>query len=131
MKSILRKFVWAPALLAGVALSAVSAKADTNIKVPFDFTVSGKVCPAGTYTVRHAKLGNFVTLERRGSSDVMTWVVGPGDSDPTGRKVALRFHDLGHTHVLESIRYGSLSTPKLDKNASENERATDRLTGGR
>ena len=37
---------------ATATLSAKPAHADASVKVPFSFTVDGKLCPAGTYRVK-------------------------------------------------------------------------------
>ena len=131
MKSILSKFVLAPAVLAAVALAATSAKAETTVKVPFNFSVGNKVLPAGYYTVNKDS-GNFVTLIRRGTSDIFTWVVGPGTPEPNDSKVALNFDVIGSSHVLQSIQYGTVITSRLDKKSlQESERESTRLSGGR
>lgn len=130
MKSILAKFVLAPAVLAVAALAATSAKAETTVKVPFNFTVAGKVCPAGYYTVH--KDADFVTLLRKGSSDIFTWIVGPGAAEPNDTKVALKFDLIGNSHVLQSIQYGPAVTARLDKKSlREAEHESTRLSGGR
>jgi hypothetical protein len=131
MKSIVSKFVLAPAALAAFALVASSAMA-TTVKVPFNFTAGGKVCPAGDYTVTHDDTGSFVTLAHKGSSEIFTYVVGPGAEDPTARKVSLKFDAVGDAHVLQSIQYGSVVTSRLDKKSThDSERESTRLTGGR
>jgi len=131
MKSIFSKFVLAPAVLAAVALAAVSAKAEATIKVPFNFSVNGKICPAGYYSVQHDDHGSFVTLTSKSSSEVFTWVVGPGVDSPNERKIALKFDELGGSHVLQSVQYGTLITSRLDKKALHDERESNQLTGGR
>jgi len=131
MKFILSKFVLAPAVLAAAALTATSAMAaESTIKVPFNFTADGKVCPAGVYVVQ--KDANFVTLVHKGYGESFTWVVGPGSAEPTDTKVALNFDTLGKTHVLQSIQFGPVITSRLDKQTLRDaERESTRLTGGR
>ena len=132
MQSIFSRFVLAPAALAAFALAANAAMAETTLKVPFDFTAGGKACPAGYYTVNHDDTGSFVTLAHKGSSEVFTYVVGPGSADPTDSKVSLKFDKLGESHVLQSIQYGALMTSRLDKKSlRDSERESTRLTGGR
>ena len=132
MKSIFSKFVLAPAALAAVALVASSAMAETTLKVPFNFTANGKVLPAGYYTVTHDDTGSFVTLARKGSSDTLTYIVGPGATDPNDRKVSLTFDKVGEAKILQSIQYGTVATSRLDKKALRDaERDATRLTGGR
>jgi len=130
MKSIF-KFVLAPAVLAAAALATTSASAATTVKVPFSFTAGDKICPAGEYTVIHDDTTSFVTLKRRGSSDTFTYVVGPGVPYPNARKVALTFDDLGNTHVLRTIQYGSVVTSRLDKKSLQDAEHQSLLRGGR
>ncbi len=129
MKSIFSKFVLAPAVLAAVALAATTAKAEVTIKVPFNFTAGGKICPAGYYTVQHDDHGSFVSLISRSSSQIFTWVVGPGIDSPG--KIALKFDEVGNSHVLQSVQYGTLITSRLDKKTLRDERESNQLTGGR
>jgi hypothetical protein len=132
MKSIFSKFVLAPAVLAAGVLAANSAMAETTVKVPFNFTAGGKVCPAGYYTVEKQTSGSFVTLVHKGYPETFTWVVGPGTVDPTDTKVALKFDQSGSAHVLQAIQYGSLMTSRLDKKTLRDaERESTRLSGGR
>lgn len=132
MKSIFSKFVLAPAVLAAAALVTTSATAETNLKVPFNFTVGTKTLPAGNYAVLHDGSSNFVTLIRKGSSDIYTWTLGPGDPDPSDSKVSLKFDLVGDAHILQSIQYGSQVTARLDKKSvGQTEHESMRLTGGR
>jgi hypothetical protein len=131
MKSIISRFVLAPAVLAAFALAAASAKAEVTLKVPFNFTADGKICPAGYYTVRHDDNSSFVTLISKGSSQIFTWVVGPGVAPPDNRKIALKFDEVSSGHVLQSVQYGTLSTSRLDSKSLRDERESNQLTGGR
>lgn len=130
MNSILHK-VLAPAVMVAAALITTSAMAETTIKVPFNFMASGQACPAGLYTIQHQDGSGFVTLMRRGTSQIFTWTVGPGAPDPTETKVALKFDQVGKDHVLQSVQYGALITSRLDKKALANERESAQLSGGR
>jgi hypothetical protein len=131
MKSIYSKFVLAPAMLAAAALVASPAIAAT-VKVPFSFTANGKNLPAGDYSVQHGQNDNFVTLKHIGSSEVLTYIVGPGADTPNDTKVALNFDRVGSAHLLQSIQYGPRMTSRLDKKALHDaEHESMRLTGGR
>ena len=132
MKSIL-KFVLAPAVLAAAALTASTAMAaETTVKIPFNFTAGGHVCPAGVYTVEHDSDSGFLTLVRKGSADTFTWIVGPADAAPSDHKISLKFDAVGNTHVLQSVQYGTLITARLDKKTLHDaERDSNQLTGGR
>jgi len=132
MKSIFSKFVLAPVVLAAAALAATPAIAESTIKVPFNFVASGKILPAGYYTVQRDDNSNFVRLKHKGTSEVLTYIVGPGAPDPADSKVALTFDTVGGAHILQSIQYGSVATPRLDKKSLRDaERESARLTGGR
>lgn len=128
MQSILRKLALAPAVLAAAALLTTSAMAESAIKVPFNFTVGGKVFPAGRYVVERDDSGGFVSLINRDVPIVASWVLTPGSPNPTENKIALKFDQVGNTHVLQSIQYGALITSKLDKNV---ERESSQLSEGR
>ena len=52
MKNMIRNLMLASAVVATAAFATTSAMA-TTLNVPFSFTVNGKQCPAGTYTVEH------------------------------------------------------------------------------
>jgi hypothetical protein len=131
MQSMLRNLVLAPAVMAAAALVTSPAMAETTIKVPFTFTVAGKIFPAGRYLVIRADSGSFVTLANRESSQSATWVLGPGTPDPTENRIALKFDEVGRTHVLQSIQYGSMITSKLDKKSTASERDSEPVSGGR
>ena len=132
MKSIVSRSVLAVAAFAAVAFVANSAAAASTVKVPFNFTASGKVCPAGEYTVTHDDTGSFIILAHKGSSEIFTYLVGPGEPDSDSHKVALTFDAIGDAHVLQSIRYNAQVTSRLDKKSVQDaERDSTRLTGGR
>ena len=105
----------APAAMAAAALATNTAMAET-LKVPFTFTVDGKDFPAGLYSVQRQSQ-NLVTLISKDASQSFTWVVAPGDPAPTDTAVTLRVDELGQDHVLQSVQYGPLITPRLDKGA--------------
>jgi hypothetical protein len=131
MKSIL-KFVLAPAVLVAAALAANSAVAETTVKIPFNFITNGQVCPAGLYTVQHNSKDSFLTLSRKATGQTFTWVMGPAEASPSERKVSLKFDEIGNTHVLQSVQYGTMITSRLDKKSLRDvERDSNQLTGGR
>jgi hypothetical protein len=128
MKSIIRNLALAPVLLAAAALMTTSAMAETAIKIPFNFTVGGKVFPAGRYVVERDDSGSFVSLINRDVPQEASWVLTPGEPAPNDSKIALKFDRVGNTHVLQSIQYGGLITSKLDKNL---ERQSNQMAEGR
>jgi hypothetical protein len=114
MRSIFRKIVLASAFGAAIALAGNSAMAATRIDVPFNFKVAGSTFPAGSYHVSHDSTSSFVTLQSLESSRSYTWILTPGPSEQS-KKVSLKFDDRNGTKVLQSIQFGSLTTPRLDK----------------
>ncbi|MGH9605741.1 MAG: hypothetical protein ACRD3N_08565 [Terracidiphilus sp.] len=115
MRSKIFSLVLAPALLAAAAFTSNPAQAATRLTVPFSFSANGKVCPAGTYIVSRDITGYFVTLGSVESPQRnFLWLMGPGAVDPADNRVTLEFDDIGTSHALRSIRYGSMVTSRLD-----------------
>ena len=117
MRSILRKVIVASVFGAAVALVGNSAMAATRVNVPFSFSVAGKTLPAGGYHLVHDPSSAFVTLRSLDSNASYTWLLNPGPSE-YDKKIALKFEDRNGKHVLESVQYGSMVTPRLDKSRS-------------
>jgi hypothetical protein len=129
MTSKIRNLILAPAVVLAFALASHSAKADATAKVPFNFTVNGRVCPAGDYVIHRNALNNTVLLQ--GPEVGFTWNLRIGDGDPTAKNVALRFTERGENHSLSLIQYGSESTYQLDKkHSNQRERETIRSIAG-
>jgi hypothetical protein len=118
MRSILQNVFLASAI-ASTALATNAAMAATRLDVPFTFTAAGKTLPAGSYTVKRDSSGGFVTLESADASQSFTWLLTPGKPKPTDEKIVLRFDDGTSTRVLQSIQFGSMITPRLDKGKNE------------
>jgi len=118
MRSILQNVILASAI-ASTTLTANSAMAASTVNVPFNFTAAGKALPAGKYLVKHDSTGSFVTLESVDASQSFTWLLCPGEAQPTDRKVVLRFDDAANTHVLQSVQFGPMITQRLDKAESK------------
>lgn len=114
MRSLLSKFFLASAVAATAALAATTAKADTMVNVPFNFTVNGKVCPAGRYSVARNDLSGVVTLKNNDWTRSFTWIASSGEPAPTDSRVILRFDDDGGNYVLQSVQYRDLITARLD-----------------
>jgi hypothetical protein len=131
MGSILRNFVLAPAVMAAAALATNTAMAETTLKVPFSFTVAGKNCPAGLYSVQwESTHSNLVTLKSKEASQSFTWLIAPGDPAPGDTAVVLRFDELGDMHALRSVQYGSRITSRLDKKINQAEHVKTRIVSG-
>ena len=132
MRSKLFNLGLASAALAAVALAAIPAVAattTTNLKVPFSFTVNGKECPAGVYSIQRNAVASTVVLQARDSSRSFIWIAGPSETTKTG-SVVLSFDQIGETHVLRSVQSGSLLTHRLDKGTMKNEAETVQVTPG-
>lgn len=117
MRSILRKVILASAFGAAVALAGNSAMAATRVNVPFNFKIAGATLPAGSYQIVHDSTSAFVTLRSIDSNASYTWLLTPGPSEES-KKIVLKFDDRNGTHVLQSVQYGSMITPRLDKSKS-------------
>jgi hypothetical protein len=120
MRNMIRNLMLATAVVATAAFVTTSAKAAT-LNVPFSFTVNGKICPAGEYSVERAYGGNVVSVTNRDGSRNFTWVLRPGDPDPTSTTVSLYFENQGETHVLESVQYKSQVASAMTKKSKRME----------
>lgn len=110
-------------------LTAKPANAEARVKVPFSFTVNGKVCPAGTYRVKSDRENNAVTLIGRDGSKTFSWVVVPTVAAEDSNRVVLQFDKADH--ALRSIQYGAESTSRLDMPRHASDENNDAIGGGR
>ena len=85
-------------------MTTTNALAETQVNVPFSFTVNGKVCPAGLYTLDRNLASNVVTLRNDDWKSSFTWIAGAGDPAPTDSRVILRFDEDGLNHTLQSVQ---------------------------
>ncbi len=115
MRSIFGKLVLAPVIMAAAALASNTAMAENNVKVPFSFTAAGKVWPAGDYSVQKDNSADTVTLKSKVSSETFTFLVGPGEPNPTDSKISLNFDALNGTHALRTVQYGPQISGMLDR----------------
>ena len=130
MRSILHKVVLASVVMATAALATNSAMAEARVNVPFKFTVAGKQCPAGAYSVIEDTTHNRVTLWSKTAPISFTWLIGAGDPAPTDNKVILRFGEQGTNYTLQSVQYRSLITARLDKGSKHSEHTPVRMVEG-
>lgn len=121
MRITLRSLVLAPVVLVAVAFTAHSAMA-ASVNVPFNFSVNGKMCPAGQYTVQADAWGDSVKLSSGSRS--FTLLIHPGNPAPTDKRVVLEFDQVGTRHLLRTIQYRDQITSRLDKRTSDLERAS-------
>jgi hypothetical protein len=120
MRIIFGKLFLAPVLMATAALASTSAMAEATVNVPFTFTVAGKNCPAGPYSVKRDALRNLLILQSKNSSQTFSWIFRPAET-ASDTKVTLKFDGLGETHALQSVQYGQTITPQLEKKVKQNE----------
>jgi hypothetical protein len=104
-------------VLSSAALCATAAFAEQKrVEVPFAFVARNHAYQAGAYVISINDSRSFVTLREIGkSSQPLTWIVFPGDTDPSQRKVSLTFDVTQSGNVLRTIQYQSLVTPNLNK----------------
>ena len=119
MKLSVRNLVIASAMMAAVAVTTTSAMAATTVKVPFSFTVDGKICPAGTYTVDKDVNTRIITLQGKQAPQSFKWVLGPANNVAADSKVTMSFDEVGKTHALKSVQYGSMVTAKIGSKTHE------------
>ncbi len=127
MKITIRSLVLASAFLATAAFTVQTAMAATTLNVPFAFTVGNQTCPAGHYIVERDANGGAVKLV--GATQSFTWGIHPGDPAPTDSRVVLKFDDTESGRALSAIQYGSLTTSRLDKKASQEAHSTEIVLG--
>jgi hypothetical protein len=120
MRSNLHTVLASAALVAAAALATNSAMADTTLRVPFSFTVAGKTCPPGRYSVKEDRADSYVILTND-SSRAFVWILKPGEADYKADKVVLNFDVAGPNHMLRSVQVGSKTTRILDENVPNSE----------
>jgi hypothetical protein len=105
-------------VLSSAALCATAAFAaeQKRVEVPFDFVVKNHAYQAGAYAISIDSTRSFVTLSEIGkSSQPLTWIVRPGNGDPSHPKYSLTFDVTQSGNVLKTIQYQTLTTPNLNK----------------
>jgi len=112
MRINFRSIVLAPAVLAVASFAAVSAHAETTLKVPFAFKAAGKICPAGEYVMSEDTKSSIVTLRSKDSSRSFSWAAGPGAVK--AGKATLRFDVSDSGYELRTAQYGLVTTSRLD-----------------
>jgi hypothetical protein len=129
MKTNLRTFVLASAAVLVAAMATIPAVAETSatLKVPFSFTVYGHTFPAGEYAVIRSTNLSFLRLQNQHSFEGYSWVAGP--SDTKRDRVVLLFN--GENHALESVQYGTVISPRLNKKSKQKESVVPIEVSGR
>jgi hypothetical protein len=130
MRSILHSLVLAPALLAAAALTPNIAMAETVVTVPFTFTVDGKVCPAGQYSVRRDSIKNMVFLQSEKAPIAFNWSLTPGNDDRRPSNITLHFDENNQGYTLQTVEYGRLTTHSLTHKGKSGSRDLERTVQG-
>ena len=125
------KSILAAIVITAGALATHTAMAETNLKVPFSFTVAGQSMPAGLYSVSKDTLRNVVILKSMDASKTFSAVLVPGDPAPDDTHVALKFEQSGNGHTLKSIQYGARTTFSLEQGIRAPGYDPPRLSQGR
>jgi hypothetical protein len=131
MRSTLRNLILASAAVAVAAITANSAMAQSTVDVPFNFSVAGKVLPAGSYTVDRGGFGSTVMLRSNKTAQAFSWILAPGEPAPNDTSVVLRFDETGKSYALRTVQYGAMITPRLDKKTWETEHLPAQIVLGR
>jgi hypothetical protein len=122
MRSILRALVLAPAMIAAAALATTSAMAESTVNVPFSFTVAGKHCPAGQYTIQRDPIHSFVTLRSKYAPVGFNWILGPGDGVARDSNIRLSFAVQDQSYALDSVQFGSQTTSQSTRHLNKSPR---------
>ena len=122
MRSILRALVLAPAMIAAAALATTSAMAESTVNVPFSFTVAGKHCPAGQYTIQRDPIHSFVTLRSKYAPVGFNWILGPGDGVARDSNIRLSFAVQEQSYALDSVQFGSQTTSQSTRHLNKSPR---------
>lgn len=131
MRFMALKSILAAVVVTTAALSGYNAKAETTLKVPFSFTVSGQTMPAGAYTVQEDTFHNAVVFRNNDGSKSFTYALRPGDPAPNEVHVVLQFSSSGDVHILRSIQFASKITSRLDRAPAPARYDPARLSQGR
>jgi hypothetical protein len=129
MRSTIRNFILASAAIGTAVLATNTARAAALVTVPFTFNVAGRNCPAGLYSLNRNLSNGTLTLSSFDGSRTFIWLAGPGPG-PYDTRVALHFDKMGQTHTLQSVQYGTVITPQLDKRTKEMETMPTRVVTG-
>ena len=124
-------------LFVTLAALSVHAQSDTrlNVNIPFEFSITNHVLPAGEYTVsRLAQDGQYVLMIRSIDCSVNErFLTLPTQARTTPNQSALVFHQYGDQYFLSQVwTSGNDTGRELSKPRAENEliRATSALVKG-
>lgn len=123
--SLYRSLLCAAVMAMAAALMTIQAMAQTRFNVPFSFTVSGKSCPPGSYSIQPVFFGSSVLrLQSEDWKESFRWTFNPAGASLTDARTVLTFDEVDGTHVLRTIQYGDLTSPVLDDGAKLNEQGS-------
>lgn len=112
MRIIVRSLVLATAALCATAAFAANKAV---VDVPFNFTSQGQAFPAGQYVATLNMFDDVLALYSTTNTKLSAhWIANPADYNPKGKKLTLKFDDLGNGYTLRTIQLGSRITPRLD-----------------
>ncbi len=130
MRSILHSLVLAPVVMAAAALAPNIAMAEAVVTVPFSFSVDGKVCPAGQYTVDRDPIQNIVTLRSEKAPVGFHWFLTPGDDNRKTTNITLHFNQNDEKFSLKTVEYGRMTTHQIDSKHKHTTRDLERTVQG-
>ena len=105
MKTIYTRILSAFFALAALAVASRAQEVDQLlVNVPYDFVVSGKTLPAGTYRINRIDDRDISQLEITGVDNHTGVLLLSGEVAPTTEdKPALRFEHIGNQYFLSRI----------------------------
>lgn len=120
MRINFKSLVLAPMALAIAAFATQPAVAATQahlVNIPFNFVAAGKTCPAGAYRVYEDNNNEILWLN--GAGHGFAWILVPGDGSVRDYRVVLTFDVTGQGYLLRNVRFGSMTTHRIDKKYME------------
>lgn len=121
------KWMFAVALaltvLPGLAVAQLKSGERITAKVPFQFVVSNKIVPAGTYQVTSAAMtGRTLSIENAGAKVGLFLPASRTESKTNAASYALVFKKYGNQHFLSQIKLaGSRIMYRLPESKAEAE----------
>ena len=94
-----------------------------TVNIPFEFTVSGKTLPAGTYTVKQGSTRSTLDIRSRENNAAAVTIVNDVDNKG-GSQARLIFRRYGNQHFLAQVYDGTSNSAKeLPKSKDERKAA--------
>ena len=105
-------------LLGGVAARAESQ--ELRAAIPFEFIVSGKTLPAGTYDVS-TMFGSLGAVQLRSERGGVMVLAGPASRGDGSQATELSFNRYGDRYFISRIRFSSDREYKVQPSTAERE----------